>query len=490
MNTPPQTYKEITKVLIGIPGSLDLEPAQVRCFNAGYSLISDTKFPGEIKVLENDSFAYSLDYAQKYGFQMVMRPTGTFASLTSENYQLALRYYRDYGIQYICPAGSNQYRHNVYTTGLINPIITGAGEVGNATGYGVEFYGKDVVFGPDVILRMRQEGTVYPIEYIKRISSSLISVKLTGITDVTTIGFDDHGIPCTFSGVTGTDISPLPNGVKYTTFAGGSEIHITHTTTAGTIGNFQAVTGGNLMFGLSANNVYIRTTYWNLWNVGNVYLSGITGFQYLPNGNHQSGNYYNADGFGDKFSIVFNLGTGSGTLLGTAKVNTSSYGNPYVAGIIAALVNHHKVTIWQARYILRMTSSGGGVLNTYDGYGKVDVSAAKSYSGSFIADPYLNIGTIGTISGVHQSPEEIILTIPDVANATHLELYQNGVLIDTLASSGRSGVNFGKNITLTRKLYSEGKYYYKYRARMNTAQYTAFSNEISFKCFKTFRIAV
>jgi hypothetical protein len=49
---------------------------------------------------------------------------------------------------------------------------------------------------------------------------------LDGVTDTDSIGLHTHGTPVYFADIVGSDISPLPSGLKYVTFSGNGKLFL------------------------------------------------------------------------------------------------------------------------------------------------------------------------------------------------------------------------------------------------------------------------
>lgn len=66
----------------------------------------------------------------------------------------------------------------------------------------------------------------------------------------------------------------------------------------------------------------------------------------------------------------------------------SSYSNGLIAGKLLKIKEERDCDWWEARYCARMTASNNGTWDKFNGYGKIDVTAAINYSGEIIPDPY------------------------------------------------------------------------------------------------------
>lgn len=71
-----------------------------------------------------------------------------------------------------------------------------------------------------------------------------------------------------------------------------------------------------------------------------------------------------------------------------ASGDISSYSNGLIAGKLLKVKETRSCGWWEARYCARITASNNGVWDKFNGYGKIDVSAAVAFSGEIIPDPY------------------------------------------------------------------------------------------------------
>lgn len=79
--------------------------------------------------------------------------------------------------------------------------------------------------------------------------------------------------------------------------------------------------------------------------------------------------------------------------------STSSEANAIIAGKLFKIQDTLQCRWWEARYRARMTASNNGVWDKFNGYGKINVSAAIAYNGTIIEDPYAR-----TLSGAQGIP--------------------------------------------------------------------------------------
>lgn len=99
---------------------------------------------------------------------------------------------------------------------------------------------------------------------------------------------------------------------------------------------------------------------------------------------------------GSSFSDPNNNGTGYGNSLSFFDTyNTaSSYSNGLIAGKLLyikeqrSIIAGYETDWWDARYACQQTASGGGVRTIFNGWGKINISAAIAYAGSIPSCPY------------------------------------------------------------------------------------------------------
>jgi hypothetical protein len=203
------------------------EPQAVAQFIAGYESNGAT-WAGTIDVLENfadgDFDEDFLNEKHSEGYELLIRNSSTSGNYTT-NYNLC----KNLGMLYVVPAGSNA---SEFITGFGRKganLICGSGtsEYGNATAYPCMFYDADPYEADGFEINdIRQCGTVYNITHIQRTSSTKIGVMLDGVTDTDSIGLHTHGTPVYFASLSGSDISPLPTGLKYVTYSGNGKLFL------------------------------------------------------------------------------------------------------------------------------------------------------------------------------------------------------------------------------------------------------------------------
>lgn len=451
------------------------EPSQEECFIAGYESNGDV-WNGLLE-RNTDTFLNSLSYALYNGFNMWIRPTS--GAQTQANY---FRVYYDNGLSLIMPAGSNDYHNNAYSRNLENNLIVcGAGILENQTGYKCHFFDEDIIYTAKNILSMTQCGQAYNVSKIQRRSSTILSFQLSGITDVSTIGIvgsvtQGFGVPVYFTGLAGSDISPLPNGltladVKYITYsaAGTATFFISHTTTAGTINtgfgpsDFQNISAGQMVFGSpDTSQVFVLADGYNAWNENaGVYLKNVSGFTSNPNGVKVITQNIGYDGFGNKFLFSHATGGGSFSIAAgpTGQVQTSSNSMPRIAGMVANLMVNLGCSSYEALQRLIATASSGGTFQTYNGYGKPNLSAALNYTGVIPAEAELTMGAVGTMSLTkNEASETLLLSWTGITNAIKYNIYLDDEIYTTVANE----LNPVFTIPIERKYKNETKWKFQY----------------------------
>lgn len=82
----------------------------------------------------------------------------------------------------------------------------------------------------------------------------------------------------------------------------------------------------------------------------------------------------------------------------TGEPDLSSNSNGYIAGQIYKIKVGRNCSWWEARYCARMTGSEGGIWDTINGYGLIDVDAAIAYAGAVPDDPFITLGAVGILT--------------------------------------------------------------------------------------------
>lgn len=351
--------------------------------------------------------------------------------------QLALGLNSSRGLQYFIPAGSNLYRLQSNTRPLLDQIICGAGYDSNNTGYSCEFWDRDPYRWDDTVIRIVKGGTQFTITKVIRVSSTVIGIRFSG--DSLNVNGFEHGFPIRIVGLSGTDISPLPSGLYYPTYGSGGYLIFSINTSSGTIGAEQAPSAGTIKTGTADNRILIRTSHWNYPFNGYAYtIFGVTGFTNNPNRPFPIFTQNN-DGYGDKFEVVYDIGSGSYTGGGRVSNSTQSYTTPYIAGKIAFIkdsVEHllrRPCSWWEARYRARMTASENGTYHVYNGYGRINVLKAIRYRGNIPGDGHSTL-KIGKVR-LERTAAGVVLQFDLVQNATHYIIFNNGTPIDTITAA-------------------------------------------------------
>ena len=473
------------KILYCLSTVESAEPEAVAQFIAGYELNGGT-WSGTITVLENIStINIDTEFVQTYinqGYEMLLRNTGLI-NVYSSVYNYAI----ENGMLFVVPVGSNNF-HSQYTDfdNLHSMILCGSGVrgYGNATAYPCMFYDCSSTELNDYTIKdIRQCGTSYNITHVARISSNVLGVKIDGynteallnsiglIMYLNANGTNHSELPMYFAGLTGTDITSLPSGIKYISYVGNGYFEIYHSTSAGTLTTYQTVTGGTVKFG--SNNsaeVMLQISDYHVAyaNLG-ITVTGITGFQNDVNGVHEVTSRPDYQGFGDKMTITFNLGTGSNTGAGKMIFATQSYSTPFIAGQLAYIKDTTGYNWFDVIGNAIKTSSSGGVVDAYSGYGYLNAGAGSdSLIDTSLATPVLT----GNESG--QGSFQLIWN--EVPYAKEYEVYRQGVLIATVTAQITT---YGDH--LSRQ--SKGKRnWYKVRAK-NGDVYSEFSNLVEYRYY-------
>ena len=465
------------------------EPDAVDNFIAGYESNGAT-WEGTIDVQENIENGDFLDYdvIDSYinsGYDIVIRNTG-LAQNSSNPY---MQYAKDRGLLFVVPAGLNihadlndDYPDYVYTDKFV-PVVCGSGlqDVGNATSYPCYFFDDSTERSGNDIEQLTQCGTNYTVTHIQRRSASIIAIKINITGALSQTGFTDHGIPLVFDNMSGSDILPLPDGTKYTSFADGDAttgiFYVKHNTTSGTIStgftvsDMQSCTG-DITFGSTNTDLALMkvSDYIILVNADSTKngftIQGVTGFSNNPNGLMSVYSALEDDGFGDKFLIEHSLGSGSYNNDGTLYYITQSYATPNIAGKLLYIKSVRGGTWADTIAAARVTASNENEYDEVDGYGYIrPEKAIDTLLFTTMETPELELQITGETSG--------ILTWNKIDFADYYEIYFRGELLYTIQADTRT-----KSITVPRSSKARLNLY-KIRA-VNENETTEFSNEVEF----------
>lgn len=415
------------------------ESQAIDSFIGGYEDDGST-WDGTIDYLENISndditLAFITEKIAN-GYNLFIRNT---APGSVANQGAVYDYAKENGALFVTPVGSNARTEIDTFSGYYSLVTCGSGlpEVGNATAYPCVFFDNSVATenNGNVILNMNQCGTTYNLSHIQRRSSTVLSFKIEGLTTLEGTGISDHGIPLFFDSLTGSDISPLPTGGKFTTFADESGIFffVSHSTTAGTINtgfgasDYQALTGGTVTFGsLDTSQVFIRMADYIPLTISGlgITIQGVTGFENDVNGFHPVSIAINQDGFGDKTYIQFDLGSGELTSSdGKLYYITQSYSTPRIAGKLARIKDVNDCSWGEA--IGRGIQSTGVSYDEHNGYGVIQsVPAQDSLLYVYLDTPELTL--------TEPSSTTVRLTYTEVLFADYYEVYFRDELFDTI----------------------------------------------------------
>lgn len=73
---------------------------------------------------------------------------------------------------------------------------------------------------------------------------------------------------------------------------------------------------------------------------------------------------------------------------GDPNVDASSFSNGTICGKLLKIKDTKNCSWWEARFRARKTATNGGIWDQFNGYGKIDVTAALAYAGGIDPDPY------------------------------------------------------------------------------------------------------
>jgi len=475
------------KVLILLLTGEDVEPNLRQEFINGYES-SGLTWDGEITLIENVSEGTITDnYLAGYyntGYELMLRNTAPVIGKVSI-YENA----RNAGMLFVSPVGSNSHIEvNAFNEReIIVRCGSGIPEYGNQTSYPAMFYDKNDSEGSGfAVADIRQCGQTYTLSHIRRASNTVLAFKIAGYTgDYADIGLHLSGTPVYFSGLAGSDISPLPTGVKYCNLVGdgstqGNEFFmVEHATTAGTINtgfnlsDYQALSAGTMQFGdTDTGRALVRMNGATVFPFlpASVTFTGISGFENnVPDGVMSIYSAPNGRGYFNMVMLDHNLGTGTYEGDGRIYNVSQSYSHSYIAGKLASIkdMTGDDWNIVVGRAI--KTASGGGVRDTVDGFGVI--STAGAGDSLLNTDEQEGLGTpvLGEITEYLEG--YIVLTWSYVPFTKKYEVYFRNELYETVTA---------QITTLTISdfpRYSKGRINnFKVRAVNNTST-SEFSNE-------------
>jgi hypothetical protein len=411
------------------------------------------------------------------GYELILRNNATSFATVQHIYTPALI---DYGLLAVIPTGSNYYRE--YKNDISDyyaSIRCGAGdpEFGNSTGYPCIFFDKGNSEIYVDIVSIAQCGTPYKISHIRRASETILAVKLEGyVSDLNGTNIYEHGIPLNFGNLIGSDISPLPNGIKYTTYASedANFFFISHDTTSGTINSgfnindYQSVSDGTIQYGgTDTSEVFIINSSPTGGYVGvGITIKDITGFDNNPNGMFPIKVQDIQDGYYNKNKITHSLGDGTYGGYGKSLVATQSYSTPQIAGLLSDIKDSVAGDWTEAIGRAIVTSSNFPNVDTYDGYGYINVNDAKNYTNiNYLRTPILTLEMEG---------HSIVLKWNIIPFANEYEIWFRNSLFSTIKEN-----NVIYKFTLLNRYSKSPKNLFKVRAKKGN-NYGEFSNQIEF----------
>lgn len=464
------------------------EPLATAQLKAGFNAVTGLDFDDEghtVTVIENVDYT---DFTESFFLTYINQGYELMCWNSQTSADTPFAYAKERSLLPVIPVGGNMPSENLDFVNKYTPITCGSGLriYGNATDYPCTFFDQTPAEEDgSPIIAMMQAGVSYNISKIQRRSSGLIAIKLDGITDIQTqIGFpassgsDFYSIPVYFTGVTGTDILPLPDGVKMSTYTGGNFIFITHTTTDGTIdtgfqdSDFQDVTGGTVKFGYSDSTKAMLFTPAYYDGMG-ISISNVSGFDNNPNGNTEVFSSLatnpTVNPYGNLLLITHDLGNGTFDTGTDARTyfNSQSYSTPYIAGLLMGIKLLNNCDWDEAIGRAITTASEGGEFDSVNGYGYINYAQADA-----VEDTYLN--TEIELAIVESDPGTINLSWTLEPFAKVYEIYFRGVLFDTVISQRTT-----KGYTLPGKYLKSKKNYFKVRAK-SESKTGEFSNIVEY----------
>ena len=460
------------------------EPEAIENFIAGYELAGG-EWNGTIDTDDNiNQTAFTQDYVDEQinsGYDLLIRNTATNLSQQSNVISTAIKR----GMLPVVPAASNAYRDPSLTTTkkLYSGVFCGSGirEEGNSTSYPCMFFDIAPSEQPVEIRDVRQCGTEYTISHIYRYDANTLFIKLSGVSDVRDIGMIEQGIPMYISqAITGTNISPLPTGVIYSNniIFEPTYFSISHTTSAGTMGAFQAVTTGKVKFGVTNyNGIDEGTSKVLIIGVGTdtgngISLTGISGFAHNPNGAVRVAEFVNNDAYGDKCKIDYMLGAGTYEGGGTGIFATESYSTPFIAGQLAYIKDVTGFDWYDVIGNAIVTSSNYPTFDTYSGYGYIQIEDA--------IDPLIDKELQTPVLTLEEKqPGIITFNWNIIPYAKEYEIYFRGELIQTVNAHITRYYLSVASLGYYPYISNSKRNFVKVRAKRGD-EYSDFSNQIEY----------
>jgi hypothetical protein len=429
------------KVLGLLLTNVAAEPDFEQSFIDGYNSAGGN-WDGTFTIVENVS---NLDIDEEFlepyiddGYELIVRNTSPspiadhIYSFTKEN-----------GMLFVNPVGSNAHE-DIGTLSFENKfsLVTcgsGLSNVGNATSYPCMFFDCATVEANGMeIVDIRQCGTSYNVTQVRRASATVLWFKLEGLEteeDLNNIGLimyqnsagSNHSFaPIYFANLTGSDVVSLPTGLQYVSFVGEGEFAINYTTSAGTIGNYQDITG-TMTFGWTDNTkVLLQLKDYNPILTGQgTTIQDVSGFENSPNGRITIADYINPIGYGDQATFVFDLGAGSYEGGGKFYFATQSYATPFIGGKLAFIKDTNQCSWDESISRALTTATNQGQFDNINGYGTINVADANSRS-----DTMLTVIPILELTEIIPGIIELLWTL--VPFATHYEIYLRGELYKTV----------------------------------------------------------
>lgn len=368
------------------------EPYAIQNFIDAYELngsIWDGTIDFQENVLTDDLTSNFINSLGEDGYELVLYNSYVPGSFMRYVFADA---FTNYGLQAIFPVGSNSYHSYISDLDYVfTGVKCGSGdrEFGNATAFPCTFFDKAISENYVNIHSIAQCGKPYKISHIRRASSTVLAVKLQGYSNLIGTGIYEHGIPINFGNLSGTDISPLPSGIKYTSYADedANFFFISHDTTAGTINtgfndnDYQVVTDGTIQYGgTNPSEIFIINESFNVDFAGSgVTIKGVTGFENNPEGTFGVSVRDDTDGYGNKVKINYSLGDGTYGGGGKYLFSTESYSTPHIAGLITDIKLSLGIDWTESIGRAVVTSSNYPNYDIYDGFGCINVNEAKNY---------------------------------------------------------------------------------------------------------------
>ncbi len=411
------------------------EPQAVQNYIAGYEANGGV-WIGTISIDENisDSDLYGdyIDNLLSDGYELLLRNTSVSTTILDSFGDAVSE-----GLLAVFPSGLNFWHITSASpaTKKNTMVFCGSGdrEIGNATGIPCVFFDKAATESYQDILSIKQCGASYNIIAVMRVDENTLYIKLEGITDVTTVGIIEQGIPLYINNLSSELRPQIVNELVYTSniIFDNEFFTISYSTTDGDFGVWYDATGSLQYGSVFADEVLIVRDGYNVDTQGSgISIKDITDFANNPNGTFEVSEYVNHDGFGNKIKINHLLGAGDYMGGGSMLFATQSYSTPYIAGQIAYIKDACGCDWYEAWGRALITASNYPDNDVNDGYGYLNVNDAIAWTDLSLSSTEIMLGVFTYNYGTETKIQTVTWNI--VPFAEKYELWYRDELLITL----------------------------------------------------------